>query len=75
MENLMPTMTEAANAVISGTCGYPRFVLMGDEAVKMLEACEKAQIKGPLMEKIKTICNFASAKQRLAGRGAIVEMR
>lgn len=74
MENLMPNMTECYNSVVSGT-GYPRFSITESEAAQLLAACEKAKMGGPLMDKIKTIANYATAKNRYAGRSSMIEMR
>lgn len=73
MENIMPTTSEAANAVICGA-GYPQFTLTENEAAQILTACEKAKMAGPLMDKIKTIANYATAKNRYSGRVSIVKM-
>lgn len=73
MENLMPSATEAYNAVVCGT-GYPLFALTEDEAAQILTACEKAGIRGPLMSKVLTIAHYATAKNRYAGRTSIVKM-
>lgn len=73
MENLMPNMTECYNSVVSGM-GYPQFTLTENEAAQILTACEKAKMAGPLMDKIKTIANYATAKNRYAGRVSIVKM-
>ena len=73
MENLMPTTTEAYNAVVCGV-GYPRFYLSEDEAAQILRACEKAGIRGPLMDKVKTLSCYATVKTRYAGRVSIVKM-
>ena len=73
MENLMPTTTEAANAVVCGV-GYPQFTLTENEAAQILEACEKAKMAGPIMAKVLTIANYTAAKNRYAGRNSIVKM-
>lgn len=73
MENLMPSATEAYNAVVCGV-GYPQFNLTEAEAAQILEACEKAKMAGPLLSKVKTIANYASAKNRYAGRASTVKM-
>lgn len=73
MENLMPSTTEAYNAVVCGV-GYPQFNLTEAEAAQILEACEKAKMAGPLMVKVQTIANYATAKNRYAGRTSIVKM-
>lgn len=74
MENLMPTYQEAANAVITGACGYPCFPLTADEAGRIKDACERAKISGPLMDKVMTMVNFAAAKAGYSGRVCIVKM-
>lgn len=74
MENLMRTYQEAANAVITGTCGYPRFTLTADESARIKDACERAKISGPLMDKVMTMVNFAAAKAGYSGRVCIVKM-
>lgn len=73
MENLMPTTTEAYNAVVCGV-GYPRFYLNEAEAEQILTACEKAKMAGPLMDKVRTIYCYSAAKNRYAGRVSIVKM-
>ena len=76
MENLMLTPTEAAHAVIGGEIGAPRFTLTADEAARLKSACEKAGISGPLLGKVLTLANFASAKEMYSGgKFASVEMR
>lgn len=74
MENLMKTYQEAANAVICGTCGHPCFTLTADESGRIKDACEMAKISGPLMDKILTIYNYASAKEWQVGRCASIKM-
>lgn len=73
MQNLMTSAIEARSAVLSGT-GYPQFTLTEAEAAQILTACEKGKMAGPLMDKIKTIANYATAKNRYAGRISIVKM-
>ena len=73
MENLMPSTTEAFNAVVCGV-GYPKFALTENEAAQILEACEKAKMAEPLMDKVRTIYHYAAAKSRYAGRLSIVKM-
>ena len=74
MENIMVTMTEASNAVLSGAGGTPRFLLSADDAERILAACRAAKIAGPLADKVQTLYNYSAAKERLAGRQAVVKM-
>ena len=37
----MRTYQEAASAVITGACGYPRFTLTADESARIKDACER----------------------------------
>lgn len=76
MENrLLTTITEASYAVC-GEAAAPRFTLTADEAGRIKAACERAQISGQLMDKMRTLVNFATVKERFSGgKFAVVEMR
>ena len=71
--NLMPTITEAYNAV-TGNAGKPCYRLTEDEASQLLDVCERAKVAGPLLVKVQTMANYAAAKNRYTGREARVTM-
>lgn len=74
MENIMPNMVECYHSVVAGLA-TPRFTMTEDEATQVLTACEKAGIRGILLDKVKTLACFSAAKNRFAGRISIVEMK
>ena len=71
--NLMPTMTEAYSAV-TGNLARPCFRLTEAEASQLLDICERAKVTGQLLVKVQTMANYASAKNRYAGREARVKI-
>jgi len=71
--NLMPNM-EAAYYAVTGNAGRPRFSLTESEARQILAACEDAKMQGPIMEKVKTMYNFAAVKARYSAKETRVTM-
>ena len=71
--NLMPNM-EAAYYAVMGNAGQPRFSLTESEAGQILAACESAKMKGPLLDKVKTMYNFVAVKTRYSARETRVMM-
>lgn len=71
--NLLLTMTEAC-AAVTGNVGKPSFRLTEGEASQLLDICERAKVTGTLLLKVQTLANYASAKNRYAGREARVTM-